>query len=219
MGITRLLRRTLKAGIFLGLFTIAMVYGWTHYLTYPEQDKLQKTNTIICLAAGLKPDGSMGFYTHHRALTCVDLYKQGLAPQLAFTGGNSSHDAPATGQQMAQLAIDLGVPAAAIVIEDQSESTLQNALFTLNKLPNTAGVILVTDKFHLPRSLASFYWAGARDIQPYPSFVGSNTIQPRLTQITAVEALKIWVNLVRAQVYSLAGMLGIPDSQRIQILE
>lgn len=209
----------LKAGSILGLFTVGMVYGWTYYLPYPKQDELQKSNVIVCLAAGLADDGTMGLYTRHRALTCIDLYKGGLAPLLAFSGGNSSHLSAATGQQMAQLAIDMGVPTDAILVEGQSESTLQNALFTLEKIPTTTGMILVTDAFHLPRSWASFYWAGARDIQLFPSAPHKVTVQSPSVKLVAVEALKIWVNLVRSQVYSLAGLFGIPNSGRIWILE
>ena len=60
------------------------------------------------------------------------------------------HDLQPTGAQMAALARDEGVPASAIVAETPSESTLQNAVFTLPMLDSTRGIILVTDSFHLP---------------------------------------------------------------------
>ena len=116
-----------------------------------------------------------------------------LHPRLPSRAGNSTHAAPPTGQQMAALALAEGVPASAIVIEDQSESTLQNALFTLPKLETLRGVILVTDSFHLPRSGLSFLWAGARDIQLFPAYGPSQTLMPGHWTI-AMEAVKLWAN-------------------------
>ncbi|CUH82181.1 hypothetical protein TRM7557_03797 [Tritonibacter multivorans] len=217
MGIRRVTARLTKAGVFLGLLSVGAVYGWTFLDLYPARSDLRATNTIVCLAAGLQDDGSLGRFTEQRARSCISLYHQGLAPKIAFTGGNSTHAAPPTGQQMAALALAEGVPASAIVIENQSESTLQNALFTLPKLESVRGVILVTDSFHLPRSGLSFLWAGARDIQLFPAYDPSQTLMPGHWTI-AMEAVKLWANALRAQVYSMAGLLGIPDSTKIQIL-
>ena len=150
---------------FLGLLTYGAVNAWTYLWPSQQFEGLQPASTIVCLAAGLKPDGTMGRFTESRARRCIGAYHAGLAPVLAFTGGNSSHDAPPTGVQMADLARQLGVPEQAIVVENLSESTLQNALFTLPKLPQTQDLILVTNSFHLPRSAISFQWAGARNIE------------------------------------------------------
>lgn len=217
MGIKRAIARLTKAGGFLGLLSVGAVYGWTYLGIFPARHDLQPTNTIVCLAGGLRADGSLGRFTEQRTRSCIALYHQGLAPKIAFTGGNSTHAAPPTGAQMAALARDEGVPASAIVAETQSESTLQNAVFTLPMLDSTRGIILVTDSFHLPRSGLSLFWAGARDIQLFPAYGASQTLMPSHWTI-GLEAVKLWVNALRAQVYSLAGVAGVPDEFRIQIL-
>ena len=218
MGITRRIWWLTKAGGFLGLLTVCAVYGWTYLWPNQRIASLDPADTIICLAAGLQSDGTMGHLTETRARRCVDVYNAGRAKKIAFTGGNSSHDAPATGQQMAELARSMGVPANAIVTEDRSESTLQNALFTLPVLENTRDVILITDSFHLPRAAVSFYWAGARDIQLFaakPEVEWGDVPHALLW----MEAIKIWANAIRAQVFSLIGVLGVPDEFRFWIVE
>ncbi|MBT8154371.1 YdcF family protein [Epibacterium ulvae] len=207
-----------KAGVFLGLLTYGAVNAWTHLWPNQRFENMRPATAIVCLAAGLRHDGTMGRFTEARARRCIAAYHAGLAPTLAFTGGNSSHDAPPTGTQMAALAQDLGVPADAIVIESQSESTLQNALFTLPKLDSTSELILVTDSFHLPRSAVSFWWAGARDMQMLaadPDVTWGEVPQ----MLLIAETVKFWANGLRAPVYSLAGALGIPNSARLWIVE
>ncbi len=217
MGIKRAITRLTKAGGILGLLSVGAVYGWTYLDLYPAQDDLQPTNTIVCLAAGLRADGSLDRFTEQRTRSCIASYHQGLAPKIAFSGGNSTHAAPPTGAQMAALARTEGVPASAIIAETRSESTLQNALFTLPMLDNTRGIILVTDSFHLPRSGLSFLWAGARDIQLFPAYGASQTLMPSYWTI-GTEAVKVWANALRAQVYSLAGLAGVSEDYRIRIL-
>lgn len=206
-----------KAGGFLGLLTLGAVYGWTYLWPFPQADELRPAKAIICLAAGLKPDGSLSPLTEQRTRSCVRLYHAGLAPVLAFTGGNSTHDAPPAGTQMAGLARSLGVPANAIVVEDRAESTLQNALFTLPLLDSPRGIILVTDSFHLPRAALSFTWAGARELQLSPASGEAATLMPRQFHLLK-EAVKIWVNAARVPVYSLAGLFGAPPEARHWIL-
>ncbi|WP_153214117.1 ElyC/SanA/YdcF family protein [Tritonibacter litoralis] len=191
---------------------------WTYLWPSQRFEDLRPASAIVCLAAGLKPDGTMGRVTETRARRCIAAYHAGVAPVLAFTGGNSSHDAPPTGAQMADLARQLGVPEQAIVVENLSESTLQNALFTLPKLPHTQDLILVTDSFHLPRSALSFLWAGAHNIQLLaadPDLTWGDIPQGLLI----AETVKIWANGMRAPIYSMAGVFGIPPSARHWIVE
>lgn len=59
---------------------------------------------------------------------------------------------------MQQLALGLGVPASACLLEDQSHTTKENARFTAEILRarGIQQVLLVTDGFHLLRSVRLF---------------------------------------------------------------
>lgn len=218
MGIRRRIRWLTKAGVLLGLLTYGAVTAWTYLWPSQPFEDLRPASAIVCLAAGLGPDGRMGRYTQARARRCIAAYHAGLAPTLAFTGGNSTHQAPPTGAQMADLAQQLGVPNHAIVVENTSESTLQNALFTLPKLAQPYDLILVTDSFHLPRAALSFWWAGARDLQLLAADPELGFGEVRQGLLIA-ETVKIWVNGLRAPLYSLAGAFGVPASARSWIVE
>ncbi len=206
MGIIRRSLWLLKAGGFLGLLTFGAVYLWSYHWPRKDLATFEPATAIVCLAAGLRADGTLGTYTKARAELCIAAYHAGLAPVIAFSGGNTTHDAAATARQMADLARDMRVPERAIVVEDRSQSTLQNAIFTLPKLPATQDLILVTDTFHLPRAAASFYWAGARDLQLL-------AVQPEQLprRLLIAEVAKIWINGARALAYSAFTALGVDN--------
>jgi uncharacterized SAM-binding protein YcdF (DUF218 family) len=76
-------------------------------------------------------------------------------------------------------------------------------------------IILVTDGYHLPRSWASFQWAGDFDIQlvrpgifPDGSRLGLRALFRGYTR----EALAIWFNLGRLSIYEILRIWGVDQS-------
>lgn len=225
MGITRFIKRLALLGA--GLFCLTSLFVLAGYILWPDRamKDLPSADAIVCLAAGLKEDGTIGTYTRQRAQSCIDLYLAGKAPLVAFTGGNSTHDAPPTGVQMGALARARGVPGDVIVTEERSESTLQNALFTLPLLPTqTETILLVTDRFHLARSTLSFKWAGVSKIFPIATLPESGPESGRTPRAQASvktmlrEIAAMGFNALRAPVYWLAGRIGIDDDSRAHVL-
>lgn len=95
-----------------------------------------------------------------RVLHGVRLYQQGAAPLLIFSGGRLDwHSAAASeAQDMSALAQEMGVPASAILRDDASRNTYENAVNTAAILQeqNIERFLLVTSAFHMPRSMAIF---------------------------------------------------------------
>lgn len=92
------------------------------------------------------------------------LYRQGVAPRIIATGGRGPglehrSDLASEAAMMRLLLIDFGVPASAIVLEESSRSTRENAEFT-KKIAGNQRIALVTSAFHMPRALATFQKAG-----------------------------------------------------------
>jgi len=95
--------------------------------------------------------------------------------------------------------------------EGRSQSTLQNALFTLDMAQDARRLILVTEAFHLPRSWISFHWARRVLGLPEMSFqlVKSENIRTDpvtgeiIWRMLARESLAIWFNGARALAYSM----------------
>ena len=86
------------------------------------------------------------------------VYHAGKAPVVMLSGGRNDWQAdwPSQAKTMAQFLRDLGVPLRAIVLEESSRSTYENAVncAELMRLQGMGRVILVTSALHMPRSFA-----------------------------------------------------------------
>ena len=88
----------------------------------------------------VKADVIVGFgnFNTNIARRAAELYHQGYAPKVLFTGGlgrNTEGMLPEPeAVRFAKVAIDCGVPEADIILEDKSTNTKENILFTRQKL-------------------------------------------------------------------------------------
>ena len=91
----------------------------------------------------------------------VDLYRAGRVKRLLMTGGRSPEDRLSEAEAGAAYARAKGVPAAAIMVEDQSKTTRQNLENARAVLAAAASapVVIVSDPLHMRRALAM-----ARDV-------------------------------------------------------
>jgi uncharacterized SAM-binding protein YcdF (DUF218 family) len=120
----------------------------------------------------------------------VDLYQQGYAPKLLFSGGNGHafQDAPKDAQEMTRWAERLGVSKEAIVVEDLSRTTYENAIET-KRLLGPVSILLVTSASHLPRATALFR---KQDFQVTPvpcDFFVQNRPEDTLRQLDPFDVL------------------------------
>src|SRR4051794_31223610 len=91
----------------------------------------------------------------------VELFREGRAPIILFSGGVGAHP-PAEAEVACALAVSRGVPRGACVLETESRNTAENARRCLPIL-RTHGVErvwLVTDPFHCFRSRQHFWRLG-----------------------------------------------------------
>lgn len=88
----------------------------------------------------------------------IKLYQAGWAPMIIFSGAAADKDSPSNASVMRDHAIKLGVPAESTVIEDQSETTRQNAEQVKSQLviSGSKRVILVTSGYHMRRASLEF---------------------------------------------------------------
>lgn len=92
-----------------------------------------------------KADCIVGFgnFNTDIARRAAELYQQGFAPKILFTGGlgrNTEGLLPEPeAVRFAKVAIECGVPEADIILEDRSTNTKENILFTRQKL-ETLGI-------------------------------------------------------------------------------
>lgn len=188
---------------------------WTLLWPRPDPATLDRADAIMCLGTGLDENGQPGSMAQARVETCVDLFRHGVAPVVIFTGGLDEASGVTEGDAMARAALALGLPESALLVERESRSTLQNALFSLPLVPDAERIVLVTQAFHLPRSWASYRWAGARGVALYPAGRIMRQGGVATASMLVRESLAIWFNLARASAFTLGGIAGISERTRI----
>lgn len=220
MRFTRFARRlaVLCAAIYIATVLGTGIFVWT----YEPPDELPEDALVIVLGAGIRADGSASRASVERARAAAELVLDGIGQRILITGGPTPRGPGAVATAMAAEMREFGVDASAIAVEIESRSTLQNALFTRDMIdPETASgpVILITQRFHLPRSWASFRWAGHSDLTLYPSDPAPRRLSRGLFLQLMLEGAKWPMNLARATVASLGLATGVSEEIYIPLLD
>ncbi|MDP9132114.1 MAG: YdcF family protein [Nitrospirota bacterium] len=150
----------LTATPLLSTMYIAWLEGW--YPPFQTTSPL-KADAIVVLAGGvfakgsLRPSDDVSDASRQRTTCGADLWRQGLAPQLVLTGGDATvlQTGPIESHEMKRWAQRLGVPESAILVEEKSRTTYENALQT-KAILGAGHILLVTAAYHLPRAVGLF---------------------------------------------------------------
>ena len=115
-----------------------------------EVDRARRADAIMIFGTGVRENGSASPTLRARTRHGYELWKRGLAPKILCTGGVGAYP-PAESVVQKKLLVGWGVPASAIVTEEKSTSTWENAKFSAPLLPPGSSVIAVSDPYHLWR--------------------------------------------------------------------
>ncbi|MNH49925.1 hypothetical protein D3C73_15210 [compost metagenome] len=149
----------MKSLIIGAVVIVAVVVGLGVYLAPNDlagcsqgptgEGKCKKADAIVAVSGG---------DTSARTKEAVHLYEQGWASSLIFSGAAQDKSGPSNAAVMRNDAISAGVPASAITIEEQGETTRQNADKTQQLLEENGieTVILVTSAYHQRRAGLEF---------------------------------------------------------------
>lgn len=132
--------------------------------TPTEEGACQKVDAIVAVSGG-DTDG--------RTLEAVDLYKKGWSEKIIFSGAAADKTGPSNAAVMRETAIQAGIPREAILIDDASNNTRENADQTMT-LINSLGIetiILTTSPYHQRRASMEFDRAsmGGIEVINHPS--------------------------------------------------
>lgn len=96
--------------------------------------------------------------TQARTAQAIDLYKLGWAPLLVFSGAAADKSGPSNAEAMQAQALEAGIPASKILLDETSETTKQNADHAINifEQRRIRSVILVTSAYHQRRAGLEF---------------------------------------------------------------
>lgn len=147
-GLGRLLWRLMM----LGLLWLAGVAGWIVWIGH--RDDAAGADAIIVLGAAAY-DARPSPVFEERIRHGLNLYRQGYAPVLLFTGGYGTGARFAESQVARRYAMRHGIPESAILIETSSRTTLQNLLQAreLMREHRLQRAIVVSDPLHMARAL------------------------------------------------------------------
>lgn len=102
----------------------------------------------------------------------INLYRKGQVRKLIFTGGQGNPGEPTESAAARDYALQSGVPASDILIEEKSHTTYEN-IFYAKQIADTHGikkVLVVSDPLHMKRAMAMAEDAGlAAEASPTPS--------------------------------------------------
>jgi uncharacterized SAM-binding protein YcdF (DUF218 family) len=134
----------LGASLALGVFTITA----GHFLT--AVDAFSQADAIVVLGGDVD-----------RVQLAVDLFSEGYAPVVVFSGGISLKDAGlacSSAQLSLEAAQELGLPTNAAIVASGSQSTYDEAvnIRRLGQQHRWHRIIIVTDLFHTRRAARTF---------------------------------------------------------------
>lgn len=106
----------------------------------------------------------------------INLYRTGRVRKLIFTGGQGNPGEPTEASAARDYALQSGVPASDILVEDKSHTTYQNILNS-KQLADAHGirtVLIVSDPLHMKRAMTMARDAG---LEAHPSPTPSTRYQ------------------------------------------
>ncbi len=152
----RLLLGLASAVLLLALLAVflpdAIVRGSTKKdILSPETAADWGADCVLVLGAGLLPDGSPNLMLTERIETGVRLYELGAAPKLLMSGDHAHADYDEV-NPMKEGAVSRGVPSEDVFMDHAGLSTY-DSVYRAGAVFGAERVIVVTQAYHLPRSL------------------------------------------------------------------
>lgn len=157
-------------------------------------------DAIVVLGCRVNPGGIPSAALERRARHAARLYHQGKAALVIVTGGVGDHG-PSEASVAARILEHDGVPREAILVEDASTSTWENARYARERF-GAGRVLVVTDAFHTMRSEKIF-----DGVFGDATAVGSRSpwLWPRVSgAVREVAAVAIYAALGRIDLFSSA---------------
>jgi uncharacterized SAM-binding protein YcdF (DUF218 family) len=134
------------------------------------KEEIRHADAIVVLGGGVNRGRYLTLSSSHRLVRGVQLYHEGKAQKIIFSGGVSPKAGVAEGAVLAQEARRMLIPPENILIEKNSRRTYEQAVETKKILEpmRWKSIILVTSYAHMKRALLCFEQAGFK-VYPAPA--------------------------------------------------
>ena len=158
-----------------------------------------RADALVVLGRGVEADGALPRLARQRVERAAELFAWETAPRIIFSGRCSlmveSIPAVTEARAMAEYAVALGLPRAALHVEEESRDTIGNAYFVLRCFlePNDwTSIRVVTSDFHIQRTAWVFQKVLGLgydvSFSPAPSELDHSTIAVRAREESDITA-------------------------------
>lgn len=187
--------------IIIAIIALPLAFLYTpliQFLASPlvVKDDLKKADAVVVLSGGWESKGKLGKSTLERYAYGVRLFQKGYGKYLIFSGGNL-YGTPSEAGEMAEMAMSDGFPDEAVIVEGNSGSTYENALFVKKLLleKELDSVVLVTSPYHTLRAKTMFEDKGIKTVSaPVPDsefYEADGPDRIRIGRLVLLEYLKL----------------------------
>jgi len=133
---------------------------WNHALTAPWGQP--EGDTMIVLSAESSGRGVIGINSYWRCFNAILTWRQAKYTKMIISGRVAA-------AEMRDFVVAYGIPREAVILEDKSDTTRENALYVASMLRgDKSRKVLVTSDYHSLRALKAFRRAGV-ELTAWPS--------------------------------------------------
>jgi vancomycin permeability regulator SanA len=185
----RLIIFFMTLGFCMAIFPLAQMF------CFGKTDYRREADAIVVFGAGVRADGTMSDALTDRTVTGCNVYLQGYAPKIIFSGGPGPGETHET-EAMKKKALEMGVPEEAIIIDAyglSTQRTVENTSELFQQLL-CKDVIVVSHYYHLPR-IKMTYQRHQYQVVTVPA--KESRILLKLPQYIIREIVAIWVYYLR----------------------
>ena len=138
-------------------------------------------DAALVLGVELDADDAPTDELTRRVMAAADAYRQAMCSRMVLCGGRLPGHRRAEADVMARMMTALGVPKEALVIEDQSQDTMENCRNAAKLLGAEKRVLVVTSDYHLRRAVMTAKRVGF-DADGLAAPMPDRSIRRRLTE-------------------------------------
>ncbi len=145
----------IAAALFLSLSLYLFTWSGEHLLIVA--DSPEKADVIVVLGYPADADGSPNPLMRRRVDKGIELFQQGYAPRILFSGA-AVQNKFVEAEVMAAYARDLGLPTEAVLLDKQAKNTYENAWYSWSIMSNHGWnkALVVTTPYHTQRVASCF---------------------------------------------------------------
>jgi len=160
-GASHAAKRANLTGVAVVAVALVIVFPIVQMAFFGTTDYRRQADAAVILGAKVNANGSLSTALEDRVRTGVDLYKEGLVDHLIMSGGVGDSGVD-EGVAMRRRALELGVPADAIVVDHlgiNTDATVAQTTPVFREL-GIRRVLVVSQFWHLPRIKLAYLKSG-----------------------------------------------------------